>query len=869
MSLQSQNRCDAIVESVTFIDLTDPPRWKGRLQLSAERHPIDILIFNIESEFLAIPARCPHEGYDLTHCSLLNGNTLVCPAHGQCLDLKISKYRVKERDGQFLVSLNKTSQLELAENIFGNDDSETMRLLREEIDKLRLTSLKQEKKIHAITRSMDAMLCESEQQKIKFQTKANQQQDLSRFIDRVLDTIDDLLFVIDTEGQIRRLNIAVERELGLTEADLLGTGIDDLLPPAELQRLAGHLPTLHWPIRSVLLENIRLNGYYSGEHELLGKHWNNPHSLYWLKSSLLHSEQGKLEGAVVTALNITELKDKETELRLSAKVFESQESIVITDNKGIILRVNKAFTESTGYTEQESFGQKMNILKSGRHDTAFYEAMWKSLLSTCVWQGEIWDRRKNGEIYPKWLTITGLKNHEGKVTHYVGTHADITERKIAEEKIKLLAFYDPLTQLPNRRLLKDRLQHAINMERRNGRQLALLMLDLDRFKAVNDRLGHLAGDDLLQKVAARIMARLRAVDTVARWGGDEFVVLLEDIAQPEDAARIADEIIADLTKPFYLAQGDNVNIGASIGICLYPQHGNTPEILMDHADIALYQAKDAGRGCFAYFSEELTLAAKERMALETRLRNAIEQQELRVFYQPQVDIASGRIVGAEALVRWQDQLEGLIPPLRFIPLAEETGLIVEIGAWVLRETCQQGRKWLDAGLPALTLAVNVSPYQFHHSDICALVTAVLDDTGFPANQLELEITESGLMGNQDKAITILNSLHAQDVHLAIDDFGTGYSSLAYLKHFPIDILKIDKSFIDDIPFQLDDMEIAATIISMGHILGFKVLAEGVETPDQLAFLQKKGCDMYQGYIKSKPLPAHEFAELLREQQRNE
>ena len=573
-----------------------------------------------------------------------------------------------------------------------------------------------------------------------------------------------------------------------------------------------------------------------------------------------------IEHYVNLALLAIEHEQAELNLLLAATAFESQEAMVITNADSIILRINKAFTKSTGYTEQEAVGQRLNILKSGRHDEAFYTSMWNNILSTGSWQGEIWDRHKNGEIYPKWLTITAVKDTLGMVTHYVGAHIDITERKAAEDKIKHLAFYDPLTQLPNRRLLQERLIHGINMDRREGRQLGLLMLDLDRFKAVNDSLGHLAGDELLQQVAARITARLRDVDLVARLGGDEFIVLLEDITQPKDAARVAKDIIADLTKPFCLLHNDNVQIGASVGISLYPQHGDSPEMLMDHADAALYQAKDAGRGCFAYFSEDLTHAARERLALETRLRLAIEQQELRVFYQPQMDIASGRIVGAEALVRWQDPLEGLVPPLLFIPIAEETGLIAKIGAWVLQETCRQGRQWLDAGLPPLRLAVNVSPHQFRRSDICTLVTTVLAETGFPAKHLELEITESGLMKNQDNALAILNSLRVQGVRIAIDDFGTGYSSLAYLKHFPLDVLKIDKSFIDDIPFHQDDMEIAATIVAMGHILGFKVLAEGVETPEQLAFLQDKDCDMYQGYIKSKPVPAYEFAELLRQQQ---
>lgn len=467
---------------------------------------------------------------------------------------------------------------------------------------------------------------------------------------------------------------------------------------------------------------------------------------------------------------------------------------------------------------------------------------------------------------PVWINVTIAPIYVDDKTqpHHLAMIEDITERKVTEEKIKQLAFYDPLTQLPNRRLFQDRLEHGISAARREGTQFALLMIDLDYFKAVNDNFGHLAGDELLQQVATRILARLRHTDTIARLGGDEFVVLLEDIARTDDAARVAEEIVAELTKPFCLSQNNNVQIGASIGISLYPEHGEAPEILMDHADTALYQAKDAGRGCFAYFSEDLTLAARERIALETRLRNAIEQHELRVFFQPQVEIISGRIVGAEALVRWQDPTDGLIPPQQFLPIAEETGLIVEIGMWVLHETCRQGREWLDAGLPPLTLSVNVSLHQFCRSDICAVVMTVLNDTGFPADRLELEITESGLMSNQIHAMSILNALRNQGVRLAIDDFGTGYSSFAYLKRFPLDLLKIDQSFIDDIPFRQDNMEIAASIIAMGHIFGFKVLAEGVETAAQLTFLQEKGCDLYQGYIKSKPVPASKFAALLRE-----
>ena len=584
---------------------------------------------------------------------------------------------------------------------------------------------------------------------------------------------------------------------------------------------------------------------------------------------LQYNQQNKPQPLVGSIQDITERKQLEIDQRIAAIAFESQEAMAITDTSNTILRVNQAFCTSTGYSEEDVIGRKISIVKSGRHDAAFYAKMWKVILSTGTWRGEVWDRRKNGEIYPKWLTITAVKGADGVVSHYVSTHADITERKMSEDQIKKLAFYDPLTELPNRRLLQERIKHSISMERRDGRQMALLMLDLDRFKAVNDNLGHLAGDELLQQVAGRISARLREVDMVARLGGDEFIILLEDIVQPEDAALVAKEIIADLSKPFKLSQCDDVHIGGSIGISLHPQHGDNADTLMDHADAALYQAKGAGRGCFAYFSKDQTIAARERIALESRLRHALEQQQLLVFFQPQIDIASGCSIGAEALVRWQDPVDGLVMPSRFIPIAEETGLIVEIGAWVLQETCRQGREWLDAGLPAITLAVNVSPHQFQRGDICALVAKVLKQTGFPPGQLELEITETGLMDNQAIAVDILNDLRAQGVRFAIDDFGTGYSSLSYLKLFPLNVLKIDKSFIDDIPSSQGDMEIAATIIAMGHILGFKVLAEGVETAKQLAFLQEKGCNSYQGFINSQPIPVAEFDQLLRRQQRGD
>lgn len=575
---------------------------------------------------------------------------------------------------------------------------------------------------------------------------------------------------------------------------------------------------------------------------------------------------GTVSYLVATIEDITGRKYAEEQLKLSAKVFEqSAEGLMITDANCNIVRVNHAFTIISGYDEAEVIGQNPRMLASGRQDQDFYRAMWEHIAAFGHWKGEIWNRRKNGDVYPEQLSISAVTNESGEVSEYVAVFSDISQLKASEAQLEFLAHNDPLTALPNRRLLFCRMEHGIDMARREKKKFALLVLDLDRFKDVNDSFGHFAGDQLLQQVAERLSLRLREMDTVARLGGDEFTVMLEDIAHPEDAARIADEIIADFSEPWQLPHYGEVRIGVSIGISLYPQHGDTPETLLQQADTALYLAKAQGRGCYAYFSDELTLAARERMAMEARLRRAIVQNELRVYYQPQVDIASGSIVGAEALVRWQDPTEGLIPPLRFIPLAEETGLIITIGEWVLRETCRQGREWLDAGLPPMTLAVNVSPHQFKHSDMNALVAAVLAETRYPAEWLELELTETGLMEYQDQAVGLLNSLRTQGVRLAIDDFGIGYSSLSYLKRFPLDVLKIDKSFIDEIPHNLDDMEIAATIVAMGRTLGFKVLAEGVETLEQLDFLQARGCDLYQGYLKSRPLPAEDFAVLLREE----
>jgi diguanylate cyclase (GGDEF)-like protein/PAS domain S-box-containing protein len=687
---------------------------------------------------------------------------------------------------------------------------------------------------------------------------AQRLRDSEAFANSILNSLTWHIAVLDSDGVIISVNdtwrhFGVDNDLPETSVDMLGVNYLTVCEKA--------LNQLHGDEVRAALDGIR--SVLAGTRDSFDLEYpcDSPTEQRWFRMSVMPLI-GTRHGVVISHENISKRKQAEILLRIAATVFESHNGMFITDANEVILNVNQAFTLITGYSSAEVIGQTPRLWTSGRQDKALYSALWQSLLNTGSWQGELWNRRKNGDIYPEWLTITAVKNETDEVTHYVATFIDITERKVTEETIHQLSFYDSLTQLPNRRLLDKRLEHAIKVNYRTGRQIAVLMLGLDKFKAVNDNFGHSVGDELLQQVAERINVHLREIDTSARLGGDEFVILMEDIDQYEAVARIADAIIHDLTLPFSVCQHHNVTIGASIGIAIYPEHGNSVETLMDNAATALYQAKDSGRGCFAYFSEELTQKARERLALENRLRRALAQQELQVYFQPQIDIVSNCIVGAEALVRWYDPIHGCVMPSDFIALAEETGLIIPLGEFVLRETCRLGQQWLSKGLPAIRLAVNVSPYQFSYCDINALVTQVLRETGFPIQYLELEITESGLMNNQQQAMTILNNLHELGVHLAIDDFGTGYSSLSYLKFFPLDILKIDKSFIDDIPFSQSDMAIAATIIAMAHHLGFKVLAEGVENPEQLAFLHEHGCDMYQGYLYSKAVSAEEFAKLL-------
>ncbi|MGB4334052.1 MAG: EAL domain-containing protein [Chromatiaceae bacterium] len=559
--------------------------------------------------------------------------------------------------------------------------------------------------------------------------------------------------------------------------------------------------------------------------------------------------------------DVTEAKQIDNQLRQAATLFEStREGVIITDLAACVLNVNQAFTDITGYSGAEILGLNPRLLSSGRQNRPFYQDMWASITGTGHWQGEVWNRRKNGEIYPLILSISVVRDPEGRPSHYVGVMTDISQLKESEARLEDLVHYDSLTRLPNRRLLQSRLEHALEHAERQGRELAVLFIDLDRFKHVNDSLGHPVGDALLVAMAQRLSQRVRAEDTLGRLGGDEFLLLMEQPIRPEDAAGLAQTLLGLLEQPFILPGEPEIYMGASIGISLYPEDGRTATDLIKHAETALYQAKAEGGGTYRFHTPSLTRTARDRLGLEGRLHRALAKGEFVLHYQPQFEIPGGRLLGCEALLRWQSPTDGLIPPDAFIPLAEETGLIVPLGEWALRTACAQGQAWRAAGLPTLAIGVNLSARQLRQPDLVERVAAILAQTGLPPEWLKFELTESMIMGQGEQAPTLLRALKALGLGLSIDDFGTGYSSLARLKNLPIDELKIDRDFVRDIPEDRNDMEIAATIIAMARNLNLKVIAEGVETQAQLDFLARQGCHGCQGFLLGRPVPAEVFRE---------
>lgn len=666
-----------------------------------------------------------------------------------------------------------------------------------------------------------------------------------------LDAIPDLLFEISEDGVIHNLHTHRQDLLLLRPEDFPGKKMEAVMP-TEIYR----------PIYESMAEASH-KGFSSGKCYVLqlpdGVHE------FELSTACKPGQSGTQKHFVMISRDITERRQAEEELRVAATAFEAREGMMITDPSGIILRVNKAFSEITGYSAEDVIGENPRLFNSGHHGPEFYRDMWQTITREGKWQGEIWNRRRNGEIYPQWLTITAVKNGCNKTTHYVSTLTDITERKENEARINNLAFFDPLTQLPNRRLLQDRLQRAIAATSHKKNLGALLFIDLDDFKTLNDNRGHHIGDLLLVAVANRLRMAVRSQDTVARLGGDEFLVVLEDLHTNHDqAAAIAQQIAENIRESLietYTLEGQDYFSTPSIGISLFGDRQVHIDELLKQADQAMYHAKAQGRNTCRFFDPEMQAHTAQRFALQQEIREALQQQQFALFYQPQID-NTGALVGVEALIRWFHPERGLVSPQEFIPIAEESGLILPLGNWIVEEACQQLVRWSHH--PATrdwSVSINVSARQFQQPQFVTQLFNTLEQTGANPLRLKLELTESMLVHNQQDIIARMDDLKSHGITFSLDDFGTGYSSLAYLKRLPISELKIDKSFVNDVLEDNNDAAIARMIIRLGQSMELRVIAEGVETAAQRDWLEAEGCLYYQGYYFCKPLAADELENL--------
>jgi diguanylate cyclase (GGDEF)-like protein/PAS domain S-box-containing protein len=660
----------------------------------------------------------------------------------------------------------------------------------------------------------------------------------------VIETAADGFWIVDMEGRLIEVNDAYVRLSGYRREELLSMRIPDLEAVERPQETAEH-------IEKILREgHDRFETFHRAKDGRI------------LPVEIVSNFWPEVSGRLfVFITDISERKSASEHIALLAKVFENGvEAMLITDAGNRITDVNHAFTQLTGYSPEDVIGQNPHMLSSGTQPREFYVEMWRRLLVDGHWEGEIWDRRKDGSTYPKWLSISVVRNARGDIVNHIASFTDITERKHAENEIRQLAYYDTLTGLHNRFSLITQLEQELAKSRRNQNRLALMFIDLDRFKAINDTLGHHVGDGLLIQVAGRIRNAIRESDLVARLGGDEFVVLLTDVPHIDEVGLVAGKITEHISRPYEI-DGNTLFTSPSIGISVYPEDGGDAGALMQNADMAMYNAKAEGGNHFRFFDAAMNNTATERLHVESSLRLAIERGEFELYYQPQIAL-NGQVQCVEALIRWNHPELGLQLPEKFIPIAEETGLILPIGRWVLETACRQLRQWTLQGLPLQRMAINLSSQEFLQESFMESVSRIIAETGVRPEQIELEITESTAMSNPEKVIVVMNSLKASHIRLSIDDFGTGYSSLSYLRLFPIDQLKIDRSFIRDMEIDTADMAITTSTIDLARKLGMEVVAEGVETQSQSEILSEHGCDLRQGYYFSKPMPADELANFI-------
>ncbi|MBI4809607.1 MAG: PAS domain S-box protein [Nitrosomonadales bacterium] len=678
------------------------------------------------------------------------------------------------------------------------------------------------------------------------------QEDQAR-LSGLVESAMDAIVSTDENQNIILFSQGAEHLFGYRAADIIGQPLEKLIP----QRF-------HATHRQYV-EEFGRTGITTRSLDMLGKS-------YGLRASgeefPFEATISKVEVAgkkiyTVILRDITKRKQYEEAVKLAESVYQkSHEGIVVTDENNLIVEVNPAFTELTGYTPDEVRGKNPRMFRSGKHDAQFYREMWQSIVRDGYWQGEIWDHRKDGELHAKWLSISAIRHADGSIFRHVGQFSDITEKKRKDELIWTQANYDVLTNLPNRRLLSDRIRQSMTSGARSGRHGALVSLDLDQFKQLNDTLGHGMGDKLLIEVARRLQACVREEDTVARMGGDEFMVVLNELSSNQDEAaiqaeQIAEKIRNELCRPYQLGDTEH-HSSPSVGIVIFRGHLDEQELLLAHVDAAMYQAKAKGRNNICFFDLTMQAALEKRSLLESALRVALQHDEFKLYYQLQVDSA-GHAVGAEALLRWFHPALGMISPAQFIPVAEETGLILPVGDWVLETACAQLALWqADSKLNHLTIAVNVSARQFRDAGFVGKVLGALKKSGVKPEALKLELTESLVLDNVEESIGKMRELKMLGVRFSVDDFGTGYSSLSYLSRLPIDQLKIDQAFVRDITTDRHDAAIVQTIISMAHSLGLEVIAEGVETPEQREFLELRGCLAYQGYLYARPVPVDQL-----------
>lgn len=662
----------------------------------------------------------------------------------------------------------------------------------------------------------------------------------------VFKHMEEGIIVLDKQLNIISLNPWAQKVTGFIEDDILNENFSTLF--ADQKEFDN------------VLFHVKQNGNWNGE--VTKRRKTDEWYPEWMDIRAIYKE-GIISNYVVVFRDITKQKWSQKEIRLAAKVLENtSEGVLVTDEMGRILSVNPAFEIVTGYSEKEVLGLYPSILQSGIHNKEFYEEMWKQIKGTGHWKGEIWNKRKNGEIFPEWITISSIKDDNGLVTNHVAVFSDITDRKHAEEQLKRLAHFDSLTGVANRYSLNSRLSDLIGTAKTYNQQLAVLFLDLDRFKHINDTLGHSYGDQLLKGVSSRLKNLIKNKDMIARLGGDEFVIVLPNIKHVREAVHIAESIIHSLTQPFLLEKQE-VYISTSIGISLFPHDGQSLESLLRNADKAMYQAKALGRNQYELYHSDMHQDESLHMMMENYLRKAIERDELFLLYHPLVDVKTKKIVGIEALVRWNSKELGIVSPVDFIPLAEETGLIIPISEWIIKKACNDLNKIHLKGFTNLKMSINISALHFNQEGFVKAVSDIIQDTNVNPYLLELELTESMIMPNATETIGKLVKLKQLGIKLSVDDFGTGYSSLSYLNRFPVDTLKIDRSFIQKLCVYKEDYSIVQAIITMAHKLHLKVVAEGVESKKQFEFLEKEKCDLIQGFFIVKPQPFPDLVDFLK------